>query len=65
MSATFTVAISGGTEVADNDTESISITADDLLSLQVIPNSTPDVVDSIYAMTGFITPTSEGRRLLF
>ena len=61
MSVTFTCT-TDNTNVQCNDTESISITADDLLSFEVVPVSTPTAQDSIYSFTGFITPTSEAAR---
>lgn len=60
MSATFTCT-TDNTNVQCNDTESISISAGDLLSFEVVPVSTPTVRDSIYSMTGFIAPTRERR----
>ena len=61
MSATFTCT-TDNTNVQCNDTENITITADDLLSFEVEPVSTPTVRDSTYSFTGFITPTDGAER---
>ena len=61
MSATFTCT-TDNTNVQCNDTESITISDDDLLSFEVVPVSIPTVRDATYSLTGFIAPT--GRRVM-
>ena len=63
MSATFTCT-TDNTNVQCNDTESITISNDDLLSFEVVPVSIPTIRDATYSFTGFLAPTGARRIML-
>ena len=48
-----------------NSSATVVIADDDLMNVRVIPTSTPAVGPAIMSYTGFITPVSDARRIIF